>query len=78
MGAEAEAGVRKQAMQHLQVNDQLMAVAKKDAIVLHCLPAHRGEEITDSVMDGGQSVVFDEAENRMHVQRAVMVELLTK
>lgn len=78
MGAEAEAAVRKQAMQHLQVNDGLMALAKQDAIVLHCLPAHRGEEITDSVMDGGRSVVFDEAENRMHIQRAIMVELLTK
>lgn len=78
MGAEAEAAVRKQAMQHLQVNDQLMALAKKDAIVLHCLPAHRGDEITDSVMDGGQSAVFDEAENRMHIQRAIMVELLRR
>jgi ornithine carbamoyltransferase len=78
MGAEAEAEKRKQAMKHLQVNDRLLKVAKKDVIVLHCLPAHRGDEITDSVMDGSHSAVFDEAENRMHIQRAIMVELLIK
>jgi ornithine carbamoyltransferase len=78
MGAEAEAAARKQAMQHLQVNDALVGLARKDAIVLHCLPAHRGDEITDSVMDGDQSAVFDEAENRMHIQRAIMVELLVR
>jgi ornithine carbamoyltransferase len=78
MGAEAEAATRKQAMKHLQVNDELVKVARPDVIVEHCLPAHRGEEITDSVMDGSHSVVFDEAENRMHMQRAIMVELLTK
>jgi ornithine carbamoyltransferase len=78
MGAEAEAQARKQAMRHLQVNDDLLKVARKDVIVMHCLPAHRGDEITDSVMDGEHSVVFDEAENRMHMQRAIMVELLVK
>jgi len=78
MGAEAEAETRRQAMKHLQVNDGLLEVARKDVIVMHCLPAHRGEEITDSVMDGEHSVVFDEAENRMHMQRAIMVELLVK
>ena len=78
MGAEDEAERRKQAMKHLQVNDALLAVAKRDAIVLHCLPAHRGDEITDSVMDGPQSAVFDQAENRMHIQRAIMLELLGK
>jgi ornithine carbamoyltransferase len=78
MGEEAEADARKRAMQHLQVNDALLAAAKADAIVLHCLPAHRGQEITDSVMDGRQSAVFDEAENRMHIQRAIIVELLVK
>jgi ornithine carbamoyltransferase len=53
-----------------------MEHAKKDAIVLHCLPAHRGEEITDEVMDGPQSVVFDQAENRLHIQKAVLALLL--
>lgn len=55
-----------------QVNDALMGAAGKDALFMHCLPAHRGEEVTDSVMDGLQSVVFDEAENRLHAQKAVM------
>jgi ornithine carbamoyltransferase len=78
MGAEAESAARKKAMQHLQVNEDLLGHAKSDAIVLHCLPAHRGEEITDAVMDGAHSAVFDEAENRMHIQRAIMLELLRK
>jgi ornithine carbamoyltransferase len=65
-------------LKQLQVNDQLLAGAKSDVIVMHCLPAHRGEEITDSVMDGDHSVVYDEAENRMHIQRAIILELLGK
>lgn len=59
-----------------QVNKQLLSVAKKDCIVMHCLPAHRGEEITADVIDGKQSVVFDQAENRLHAQKAVLYKLL--
>jgi len=55
-----------------QVNRQLMDVAEKDALFMHCLPAHRGEEVTDEIMDGPQSVVFDEAENRLHAQKGIL------
>ncbi|HPG02044.1 MAG TPA: ornithine carbamoyltransferase, partial [Rhodoblastus sp.] len=55
-----------------QVNGRLMAAANKNAIFMHCLPAHRGEEVTDEVMDGPHSVVFDEAENRLHAQKGVL------
>lgn len=64
---------RKQAFNGFQVNEALMAKAKKDAIFLHCLPAHRGEEVSDAVLDGAQSRVWDEAENRLHVQKAIML-----
>ena len=64
---------RKQAFNGFQVNDALMARAKMNAIFLHCLPAHRGEEVSDSVLDGPQSVVWDEAENRLHVQKAILL-----
>lgn len=63
---------KEDALMSFQVNDALVGKAKKDAIVMHCLPAHRGEEITDSVMDGKHSVVFDEAENRLHAQKAIL------
>ena len=58
------------------VTDELMSVANKDALFMHCLPAHRGEEVSASVIDGPQSVVWDEAENRLHVQKALMEFLL--
>ena len=76
MGQEDEKEVREKQFRPYQVNDRLLEGAAKDAIVLHCLPAHRGEEITDAVMDGPQSAVFDEAENRLHAQKAIMVDLM--
>ena len=77
MGQEGEAAQRRQAFEGIyQINDDLMKVAKDDAIVLHCLPAHRGEEITDAVMEGKHSAIFDEAENRLHAQKAVMALLI--
>jgi ornithine carbamoyltransferase len=76
MGQEEEAVQRRKAFAPFQINGELCARADKDHIVLHCLPAHRGEEITDEVMDGPHSVVFDEAENRMHAQRAIIATLL--
>ena len=72
MGQEAEAKARRDAFGRYQVNEPVVALARPDAIVMHCLPAHRGEEITDAVIDGPQSVVFDQAENRLHVQKAIM------
>ncbi|MGI6032068.1 MAG: ornithine carbamoyltransferase [Coriobacteriales bacterium] len=76
MGDEAEHDRRVQEFEGFQVNDALMAHAKKDAIFMHCLPAHRGEEVTDAVMDGPQSVIFDEAENRLHAQKALLSLLM--
>jgi ornithine carbamoyltransferase len=76
MGQEQEAEVRRRAFAGFQVNDELLGLARPDAIVLHCLPAHRGEEITDAVMDGPQSAVFPQAENRMHAQKAILAHLL--
>jgi ornithine carbamoyltransferase len=77
MGQEKEADHKKKKFREYQVNAKLLSSAKKDAVVLHCLPAHRGEEITDEVMDGPQSVVFDQAENRLHTQKALL-EMLVK
>jgi ornithine carbamoyltransferase len=78
MGQEAEAAERRKVFMPYQINSDLMQHARKDAYVMHCLPAHRGDEITDEVIDSKQSIVFDEAENRMHVQKAVIVKLLGK
>ena len=76
MGEEAEREARMKALHEYQINDELLAVARPDAIVLHCLPAHRGEEITEAVIEGPHSAVFDEAENRLHVQKAIMALLM--
>ena len=59
-----------------QVNEELMTLAKPDALFMHCLPAHRGEEVTDAVMDGPQSIVIEQAENRLHLQKGLMAELV--
>lgn len=77
MGQKHMADERRSRLQSFQINESLLRHAARDAIVLHCLPANRGEEITDAVMDGPQSVVFDEAENRLHAQKAIMSQLLT-
>lgn len=76
MGQEAEKEARARIFPPFQVNTQLLAAARADAIVMHCLPAHRGEEITDEVADGPQSALFDQAENRMHAQKAILVDFL--
>ncbi len=72
MGQEEEAAIRRKAFEGYQINSEVLKLAAKDAIVLHCLPAHRGEEITEEVFEGPQSVVFDEAENRLHAHKAIM------
>ena len=76
MGQEREAQQRNLELNPFRVDDELLRHAKKNCIVLHCLPAHRGEEITDSVLDGPRSAVFDEAENRLHVQKALLEQLI--
>jgi len=78
MGQEAEAAKRRQIFMPFQVNAELMKHAKDDAIFMHCLPAHRGDEVTDEVIDAPYSVVFDEAENRLHAQKAIMYQLMKK
>ena len=72
MGDEQEAARRLSILHPYQVNAKLMALADRDAILMHCLPAHRGEEVTDEVIDGPQSAVWDEAENRLHIQKAIL------
>ena len=75
MGQEAETEERRDAFARYQINEALVA-ASPDALVMHCLPAHRGEEITSDVMDGGRSIIFEQSENRLHAQKALLVELL--
>jgi ornithine carbamoyltransferase len=76
MGQEKESAIRREAFRDYQVNASVMVLAKNDALVMHCLPAHRGEEISVDVLEGPQSVVLDQAENRLHIQKAIMVWLL--
>ena len=76
MGQEAETQKRLRDFTGFQINDEMLAAADPSCIVLHCLPAHRGEEITDSIMDGPRSAVFDQAENRLHAQRAILALLM--
>lgn len=76
MGQEHEAAERERIFPPYQVNDQLMAAASPLAVFMHCLPAHRGQEVTDAVMDSTRSVIFDQAENRLHVQKAILMLLL--
>jgi len=76
MGQEAEKEIRKKAFVGYQVDDAMMALAKPDAIFMHCLPAYRGMEVTDEVMESAQSVVFDEAENRLHAHKAIMASVM--
>jgi len=76
MGQEREAAERRAIFAPYQVNETLMALAAPDALFMHCLPAHRGEEVSAGVMDSPQSIVFDQAENRMHVQKAIVLLLL--
>jgi ornithine carbamoyltransferase len=76
MGQEGSEDSRKSAFERYQVNDEVVDMADGDAIVMHCLPAHRGEEIAEDVIDGERSVVWDQAENRLHVQKALLRELV--
>jgi ornithine carbamoyltransferase len=76
MGQEKEAAQRKSDFKKFQVTGKLVSMARKNCLVMHCLPAHRGEEISDDAIDGKHSVVFDQAENRLHVQKAILVKLL--
>ena len=78
MGQENEKEKRAEIFAPYQVNTELMAKAKKDAFFMHCLPAHRGEEVTDAVIDSSRSVVYDQAENRLHVQKGILLTLLEK
>ncbi len=76
MGQEKESKMREKIFKEFQINKNLVRLAGKNAVIMHCLPAHRGEEITDEVMESENSVIFDQAENRMHVQKAILIKLL--
>ena len=78
MGREKEAAWRRVAFAGFQVNQALLSLAKPDALFMHCLPAHRGEEVTDQVIDGARSIVVEQAENRLHLQKALMVALVVE
>ena len=78
MGQEGEAAERRKVFEGYQVNEKLLSVAKADCMVQHCLPAHRGEEITEETFEKHADEIFDEAENRLHAQKAVLVKLLKK
>ncbi|MEK3883871.1 ornithine carbamoyltransferase [Paenibacillus sp. PL2-23] len=77
MGQEAEQKERELAFKSYQVNDALVKYAKKDYLFMHCLPAHRGEEVSESVIDGAQSIIFDQAENRLHAQKAILAAIMS-
>ncbi len=72
MGQEKEAKKKQRAFKPFQINDNLLSLAKKDAIVMHCLPAHKGEEITEEVLEGPNSVIYDQAENKLHMGKAIL------
>ena len=76
MGCESEAEKRSKIFRPFQVNAELFSKAKPDAIFLHCLPAHRGDEVTNDVIDSPRSLVFQQAENRLHAQKAILLELM--
>jgi ornithine carbamoyltransferase len=76
MGQDHETKKRRKIFKNFQINKQLIKLAKKNVLIMHCLPAHRGEEITDEVIDSKNSIVFDQAENRLHVQKAILIKLL--
>jgi ornithine carbamoyltransferase len=77
MGQEQELSERKKSFHAFQVDDELFAQARPDAIFMHCLPAKRGEEVTDSIMEHGRSAIFDQAENRLHAQKALLLMMLS-
>ena len=78
MGQEEEQKLREVAFKNYQINATIMSAANNDALFMHCLPAHRGEEVTADIIDGPQSVIFAEAENRLHAQKALLEFLLCK